>query len=481
MSELNSETSLSSDLRKLWTELKSFFQKLVDLRDGLDREGTIQNIKSNHRMQGANAWLLMCSIMIASLGLDLDSPAIIIGAMLISPLMSPILGIGLGIGTNDRSTLWVAFRHFGVAIAIAVVTSTAYFFVTPLGSITDEILRRTEPTFLDVLVAFFGGVAGIISGSRKDKSNALPGVAIATALMPPLCVTGFGIATWLKISVGLSYDLDFNAYAFIVNSFYLFHLNAFFVAFATFIIVRHLRFPLREYATRQRRFRTMLFIGFVGLGMAIPSFNLLRKVFIKAKRERNKEQFIARYFGEKAKYIDESLLVNTSDGQKLILKVYGTKITQSDLASYQTGLEECGLEDTDLEIIPTSEIDFKTFESLEAKVQAMGTSLEDRIREATSANQNQKIKADRLSQVLDSINAEKIALQKIAAEIELFVDGISKINTSQDLQNSTGKSCSVNIFWEAQKSKAARESDRKKIEALISNIHNRNDIAIIDH
>ncbi|MDX1410107.1 MAG: DUF389 domain-containing protein, partial [Saprospiraceae bacterium] len=161
--------------RKKPVAVVRFFRELIDLQDGLDREGTIVNIKSNKRMKGANAWLLMCSIMIASLGLDLNSPAVIIGAMLISPLMSPILGIGLGVGINDRSTLLISLQHFGVAIAIALITSYIYFLVTPLGIVTGEILARTKPTILDVLIATFGGFAGIISGSRKDKSNAIPG------------------------------------------------------------------------------------------------------------------------------------------------------------------------------------------------------------------------------------------------------------------------------------------------------------------
>ena len=141
-------------------------------------------------MKGANAWLLMCSIFIASLGLDLDSPAVIIGAMLISPLMAPILGIGLSVGINDRNTLVISAQHLVIAIVIALLTSTIYFLLTGLLGLgkgfTDEIAGRTSPNVLDAMVALIGGFAGIISSSRKDKSNAIPGVAIATALMPPL-------------------------------------------------------------------------------------------------------------------------------------------------------------------------------------------------------------------------------------------------------------------------------------------------------
>ena len=468
-----------SDLGNLWRGLVNFLKKLVDLRSGLDREGTIQNIKDNKRMQGANAWLLMCSIMIASLGLDLNSQAIIIGAMLISPLMSPILGIGLGIGTNDRSTLLISLRHFTIAIAIAVITSTFYFFITPFGSITEEILRRTEPTFLDVLVAFFGGIAGIISGSQKDKSNALPGVAIATALMPPLCVTGFGIATWMKIGFGLSSNISFDASAFIVNSFYLFHLNAFFVAAATFLIVRHLRFPFREYANRKNRIRTSLFIGLIGLGMAIPSFMLLGDVITNVRAERSKDQFITDYFGEDAKYIDESILVRTDEGQKLILKVYGSKIDDQNLATYQEGVDKCGLINTKLEIIPTSEIDLKTFKALQAQVKDIDATVDDRIREAKEAESRKTLEIKALNSTLDSIRNEQILLVKIRKEVEIFVDDISNISTSFNQDQEAG-GVSINIFWNKNKSDFARRRDREKIKRLVADVYQRSDIRIID-
>ena len=145
-------------------------------------------------MEGANAWMLICSIIIASIGLSQNSQAVIIGAMLISPLMSPLLGIGLSIGINDMETLRKALFNLLVAIVIALLTSTTYFFLMDFVDITSEIQARTRPTFLDIIVAVFGGLAGIISIARKDVTTTLPGVAIATALMPPLCVTGFGLA-----------------------------------------------------------------------------------------------------------------------------------------------------------------------------------------------------------------------------------------------------------------------------------------------
>ena len=472
--------SLGGELKELWRKNLAFFKKLISLREGLDREGTIANIRNNKRMQGANAWLLMCSIMIASLGLDLDSQAIIIGAMLISPLMSPILGIGLGIGTNDRQMLLVSFRHFSIAFAIAVITSTFYFFFTPIGNVTDEILRRTEPTFLDVLVAFFGGIAGIISGSQKDKSSALPGVAIATALMPPLCVTGFGIATWLKISIGWADGTNFSAGPFIINSFYLFHLNAFFVAFATFIIVRHLRFPLRAYDNRKRKRRTQLIISMISLLLALPSFYLMGSVITKAQDERSKEQFIGRYFKDDAKYIDESLLVNVGDRKKLIIKVYGTNYLQENIAEYQAGLKECGLEDTDLEIIPTTEIDLNSFRSLQAQVKGINTELEDRIKEAQQNEIQRNAKINSLTQKLDSIQLHEKFHADLESQIDIFIDDIDHISSRTQHNQDSIEEVSVNIFWSSAKSSRTKEVDRKKIAAYLRQLRPSAQIKIID-
>ena len=248
-------------VNELWSNVKDFFEDLVDLKDGMDVEGTITNIHSNKRMKGANAWLLMCSIMVASLGLDLNSPAVIIGAMLISPLMSPILGIGLGIGTNDKRTLIISLQHFGLAIAIALITSFIYFRLTPFGGITDEIMSRTSPTLLDGMVAIFGGLAGVISITRLDKSNAIPGVAIATALMPPLCVAGFGLAN--------------GVWSFFLNAFYLFFLNSSFIAITTYIIIRILGFPFKAYINKKERRRNQLYISIFSLIILIPAVTIL--------------------------------------------------------------------------------------------------------------------------------------------------------------------------------------------------------------
>ena len=167
--------------------------------DKEDEQTIVAQITEGVSFRGANLWVLIFAIFIASLGLNVNSTAVIIGAMLISPLMGPIVGMGLAVGTNHFDLLKRAGKNFGVATLISVLTATIYFLLTPLSEARSELLARTSPTLYDVLIAFCGGAAGIIALCTRGKGNVIPGVAIATALMPPLCTAGYGLATghWL--------------------------------------------------------------------------------------------------------------------------------------------------------------------------------------------------------------------------------------------------------------------------------------------
>jgi len=294
--------------------VKEFFLDIIDLKKGVDKQGTIDEIKAKKSMSGANAWMLMCSIIIASIGLDRDSDAVIIGAMLISPLMSPILGIGLGIGINDKEVVKKSTIHFSAAIIIALVTSFIYFSFSPFGQVTPSIESRTEPLTLDVLVAVFGGLAGIVSIARKDISTTLPGVAIATALMPPLCVTGFGLAT--------------GNWGYAINSFYLFMLNTSFISLTTYLIVRYLRFPYRRFINPKERLRNRIVVAIFSLLIVIPSFFILQNVLDRLQTKNTIKTFINSEFGEDRILLDSYTEMVTDSTSTLVLKVYGNKINQ---------------------------------------------------------------------------------------------------------------------------------------------------------
>ncbi len=216
-------------MKKEATPLISLLKKYFNIHPDKDDEKTIlDNVEGSIDFQGAQLWVLIFAIFIASLGLNVNSTAVIIGAMLISPLMGPIIGMGLAVGISDISLLKRSATNFLVATVISVITATIYFAITPLDEAQSELLARTSPSLYDVLIALLGGAAGFIALTTKGKGNVIPGVAIATALMPPLCTAGYGLAVG-----NLSYFL---------GAFYLFFINTVFIGLATLVGTRMLKF-----------------------------------------------------------------------------------------------------------------------------------------------------------------------------------------------------------------------------------------------
>lgn len=257
---------------------KDFLYATLDIRHDTDINGTIKGIKRDIVFQGHNVWILIGSIFIASIGLNVNSTAVVIGAMLISPLMGPILGIGLSVGTYDWETLILSLKNLAIMVFISLLTSTFYFSITPLTDIQSELLARTRPTILDVLIALFGGVAGVIAGSRKEKSNVIPGVAIATALMPPLCTAGFGLAT--------------GKFSFFFGAFYLFFLNSIFISLSTFLGVKYLRFPKKTLLNKDKEKRIRAYIFVFIIITILPSTYLFWQVIKETRFKAAAEEFI---------------------------------------------------------------------------------------------------------------------------------------------------------------------------------------------
>jgi uncharacterized hydrophobic protein (TIGR00271 family) len=226
-------------------------------RDQDDPEMIDETIRSGVTVSGTNLWVLIFAIFIASIGLNVNSPAVIIGAMLISPLMGPIVGIGYGAGVKDLDLIRLSFRNLGIFIAISLSTATLYFLLTPLTDAQSELLARTSPNLWDVLIAFFGGAVGMIAATRRYSSNVVPGVAIATALMPPLCTAGYGIANG---------NLQFFG-----GAFYLFTINSVFIALSSLTIVKLLRLPRRGNIDGAARKKARWLITGIVLATAIPS------------------------------------------------------------------------------------------------------------------------------------------------------------------------------------------------------------------
>lgn len=451
-----------------------WFKDFVNLKNGMDREGTIIAIKTNKRMRGANAWLLMCSIMIASLGLDLNSPAVIIGAMLISPLMAPILGIGLAVGTNDREALQISLRHFMIAIIIALATSIFYFWVSPLDQITDEIRARTAPTILDVGVAIFGGLAGIISTSRKDKSNAIPGVAIATALMPPLCVTGFGIANG-----------DFGI---AINSFYLFFLNSFTIAGTTYLIIRFLDFPYRSYVDRTESRKTGLRIAIFSILLIIPSLFIFRNVWQKLQYEDSIRKFIDAEF----KYCTDSHIYGFSknkglsfpydnqyrfsqifnlnnqipyDSNILVLELMNRTVPLDSFAYYRRIMQDSfGIYRTDFHAIPDYSIEL---ENLDKRLQRGTTGQFEQLLDSFSIISERQLEMlEQRTSLADSLREDSIrmiAIQQDVVRMNPYLDAISLSKNPVIKADTTLQIPQLDIKWKA----GLNNTQRRNYEASI--------------
>lgn len=257
--------------RKINLLFKRFWRSVLEythLREDTDYESTVESISSSVVFRGVNVWILIFAIIVASVGLNVNSTPVIIGAMLISPLMGPITGIGLSVGIVDEDLLNKSLRNFLIMVLISLLTSTLYFLISPLSEAQSELLARTRPTLFDVIIAFFGGLAGIVAMSRKSQQiTVISGVAIATALMPPLCTAGYGIAS-LQMK-------------FFIGAIYLFFINSFFIALATFIMVRYLGFPQKKYLDSKRQVAVRRVIYLFAVIVLVPSVfmavNLVRE------------------------------------------------------------------------------------------------------------------------------------------------------------------------------------------------------------
>lgn len=239
-------------------DIKNFLKHYFDLMpDKADEDTTIESIRHGISFRGANLWVLILAILVASLGLNVNSVAVIIGAMLISPLMGPIVGMGLAVGIYDVDLLKRALKNFAIATGISILTATAYFLLTPFHGDESELLARTSPTIYDVLIAFFGGAAGIIALATKGKNNVLPGVAIATALMPPLCTAGYGLAE--------------GNMQYFIGAFYLFLINSIFICDASILGIYVLRFQRRRFIDPQKFPKVRRIIIIIEFILIIPA------------------------------------------------------------------------------------------------------------------------------------------------------------------------------------------------------------------
>ena len=307
----------------------NFLQKVVDIRSTSDPQKAINAISEGVSIRGYNMWLLFCSAVLASIGLDTSSTAVVIGAMLISPLMSPILGIGLAFGIHDNTLFLRSLKNFGAAVVLSLIASVLYFSISPFAYPTPEIEARTYPTLLDVLIALFGGIAGIVSAARAGSSIAIPGVAIATALMPPLCTAGYGLAT--------------GQWRYFAGAFYLFFINAVFISLATYWIVKYLHFPKAVFATKRQRNVYFLIYSLIAVLVTMPSVYFLYTVYKQQTVNATLEQFVLRPIRSQGNEILKWDLADKDSATWIKVYYSGTPISDSVQTAINRQLSSNGL------------------------------------------------------------------------------------------------------------------------------------------
>lgn len=316
--------------------MNKFFQ-LINLHQGEeDRQKVLENVTSNVSFRGSNLWILACAIVIASIGLNVNSTAVIIGAMLISPLMGPIVGAGFGLGTFDFVLLRKSLRNLLIATFVSLSVATIYFFVTPFKQPQTELLARTAPNIYDVLIAFFGGLVGVIAITRVEKGNPIPGVAIATALMPPLCTAGFGLAI--------------GNFKFFFGALYLYTINCVFICIATFLILKYLKYPIKQQVDEKRARQVRIAMSLLITVMLLPSIYFAFQLYKERKFDEKANVFVEQEFAQKGYTVLYKKTSYHSRPRKVELAFLSKKFTPQEIASAKNKLKYYGLAGTELRI-----------------------------------------------------------------------------------------------------------------------------------
>ena len=312
----------------IWKSIKDQFREITDISAYIDVNDAGTRIRNNIWFRGPNVWILAFSIVVASVGLNINSTAVIIGAMLISPLMGPIIGTGFALGTNDIPLLRQAARNLLIMVVISLLASSIFFLLSPLKLANPtELEARTSPSIYDVLIALFGGLAGIFETSRRDRGTVLSGVAIATALMPPLCTAGYGLAHW-------------NMH-FFLGAMFLFTINGVFIALATYATVIFLRFPQASYIDAVKAKRQRRIISVIVLAVIVPSVWMAVNLIRKNNFQRDVAEFVSdnRTFGGKRFIYDQKV----SGTNQVEFSLTGEPLTDEEREAFLKDAEEYGI------------------------------------------------------------------------------------------------------------------------------------------
>ncbi|WP_335966209.1 DUF389 domain-containing protein [Galbibacter sp. PAP.153] len=450
-----SEEKMKKDFSGFLGSLKTFFGDLLDIRDNTDQEATKESIINDIPFKGHTSWILICSIFIASVGLNANSTAVVIGAMLISPLMGPILGIGMSLAINDIDTLRRSLKNFAVMVILSILTAFLFFKLFPLRDESSELLARTAPDIRDVLIAFFGGMALVIARAKKGTiASVIFGVAIATALMPPLCTAGFGLAKW-------NWDFFFGAM-------YLFIINTIFIALATFLVLKILRFPMVKYANSKKRKRIAQLASLFAILVMIPA----GMTFYDVLQESNFKNQANAFINEKIKtyqfagggfLLDKYTSIDYNKGSEpnIELVFMGDEIIPDNIVeTWKTQMKSYPqLKDANLIIMGGEQNDS------EEKYKYVSELYESKKQEIATKDEQIKV----LEQEVERLNKfayNEIPFEAISKEVKINYNDVVELGFGNELKTDFKKTDTIPIFiirWGDKISKTKKETEFKKL------------------
>ena len=401
-----------------------------------DREKVLEDVRSFVSFRGSNLWILACAIVVASVGLNVNSTAVVIGAMLISPLMGPIVGAGFGLGIFDFALLRKSLKNLLIATVVGLLVSSVYFYLSPFKETQTELLSRTSPNIYDIIIAFAGGLVGVIAITRVEKGNPIPGVAIATALMPPLCTAGYGLAV--------------GNIKFFFGAMYLYCINCVFICIATFIIVKYLKYPIVKMIDPKRARQVKYSMTIIILIMIVPSIYFAIKLFEEKKYNQKVDSFIENVFTNKGYTVIYKKSNYVRSPHVLELAFLSKRFEKKEVQSFANQLKQYKIENTILKIRQDT-TDLK--KDILNEIGFEKATLKER--DAVIQNLKQEL-----------INA-KVDNAKLLGEVKILFPEIENISVAKHTFNEGSDSTRVVPVMIYQSTKQVSTESKKKLSAWL--------------
>lgn len=395
--------------------IKNFLSEYLDLRKDKDDEfATVDSIRKGVEFKGANLWILIFAIFMASLGLNVNSTAVIIGAMLISPLMGPIMGVGLSVGLNDFELMKRSLKSFLITTLFSVTTATIFFLVSPVAEGQSELLARTSPTIYDVLIALMGGLAGVTALSTKEKGNVIPGVAIATALMPPLCTAGYGLATGNLI--------------YFLGAFYLYFINSVFISLATFLGIRVMRFQQKEFVDKNREKKVRKYIVLIAVLTMCPAAYLTVGIIQDTFFESAANRFVTEQLSFESTQVLDKKILHEGKGHEIRVVLIGQEVPEASIAIARSKMKDYKLNDTKLIVLQGMNNEAVDISSIRAMV------MEDFYKNSEQRLVEQKQKITDLEYSLKQYKSFNELGRTIVPELKVLYPSVQSVSISQAIE-----------------------------------------------